>query len=56
MLAHVLAAPTCPVLRIDLRHTHIDGTSLAALLATPRLRAIRVSELPLFSTHQVCLT
>ena len=52
IVAEMLLRPTCPVTRIDLRETHICAEAVQRLLASPRLRAIELSELPLLTTDQ----
>ena len=51
-VAEMLLRPSCPVTRLDLKGTAIGADALERLLASPRLRAIELSELPVFTSDQ----
>ena len=53
IVADMLSRQACPVTRLGLRRTHITAGAVERLLASPRLKAIELSELPLYGSDEV---
>lgn len=51
LLAEMLAKPGCPVTRLNVQHTGIPAEAVERLLTVSRIRAIELSELPVYSVR-----
>ena len=53
IVADMLLRQGCPVTRLSLKRTAIGAEAVERLLRSPRLRAIELSELPLYGVDEV---